>query len=186
MKEKEPDNIVQRVQESYRQLPVVTKTLNDASDKLNASVKRLETFFKKNPIGVASWVNFHASESPDGSHYYKEQVGYAKVDNKWGLAIRTIRGNEIDGDEDVNAWAFNESARGLRVRAVPKLPELLEQLVKDASEMVGEVNEQIKAVDFLSATLEDTAVPAEPPATQVNALKLPIRPMTPKTNGGKP
>ena len=151
------DDLVQRVQNSYRQLPVVATSLNNESDKLNASAKRLETILRKHPIGVASWVHFAESRSQDGMHYSFQDVGFAKLNGKWGLAIRTVSGtlSPFD-DDDVETWMFNEAPRGLRVRAVAKLPELLEQLVKDATEMIAEVTEQVMAVDFLADALEST------------------------------
>jgi hypothetical protein len=173
------DDLVHRVQHSYRQLPVVATSLNAESDKLNASAKRLEAILKKHPIGVASWVHFADDSSPDGMRYSFEDVGFAKVNGKWGLAIRTVSGDVRVDDDDVETWMFTEAPRGLRVKAVAKLPELLEQLVKDATEMVGEVTEQIKAVDFLSDALESLpeATPAEHHQQAIRAAR--------SGNGGK-
>jgi hypothetical protein len=157
------DDLVRRLQDSYRKLPVVATSLNTESDKLNASVSRLETLFKKHAIGVSSWVTFNDYGSDDGSRYACDDVGFAKINGKWGLAIRTISGSEIDpNSEKCEEWAFNESPRRLRVRAVSKFPELLEKLIKDGNEMVGEVSKQVHAVDFLTDALE--AIASQNPA----------------------
>jgi hypothetical protein len=59
--------------------------------------------------------------TPDGMCYYYEQVGFAKINGKWSLAIRTVDGDVRD-DDDIESWPFNEAPRGLRVKAVYKLP----------------------------------------------------------------
>ena len=119
------DDLVRRLQNSYRQLPLVATSLNTESDKLNASVTRLETLLKKHPIGVSSWVSFN--ESSDGNRYSSDEVGFAKINGKWGLAIRSVSGHmQYPDSEECETWPFNESPRRLRVNAVSKFPELLE------------------------------------------------------------
>ena len=178
------DDLVRRLQDSYRQLPVVATSLNTESDKLNASVSRLDALLKKHPIGVSSWVSFSERSSfPNGHQYWSDDVGFTKINGKWGLAIRSVSGDVTDPDgEECTEWHFNESPRGLRVRAVSKFPELLEKLIKDGKEMVGEVAAQVQAVDFLADALEATAGPSpvenrarqayrgKPPEGQVQAV----------------
>ncbi len=152
------DDLVRRLQDSYRQLPVVTTSLNRESDRLNASASRIESLLKKHPLGVSSWVSFSESNSPDGARYSSEDVGFAKLSGKWCLAIRTVSGDLRDPDgEECTEWPFGESPRRLRVRAVKRFPELLEKLVKDGTEMVKEVADQVQAVDFLADALEAIA-----------------------------
>ena len=173
------DDLVQRLQDSYRQLPVVATWLNTESDGLNVSVSRLEALLKKHPIGVSSWVSFNEnSSSPNGRYYQSDDVGFTKINGKWGLAIRSISGDVTDPDgEKCTEWHFNESPRGLRVRAVSKFPELLEKLIKDGKEMVGEVAAQVQAVDFLADALEEIAgsSPVEYRARMTNRAKRPGR-----------
>ena len=167
------DDLVQRLQDSYRQLPVVATSLNSESDRLNASAARLESLLKKHPIGVSSWVSFDdGNSSPNGNMYWSEEVGFAKINGKWGLAIRTLSGDVTDPDrEECTAWPFSESPRRLRVKAVKKFPELLEQLIKDGTEMVKEVAAQVQAVDFLADALEAMVQP--------NPVEYRARPVSP-------
>lgn len=152
----ETDDLVQRVQDSFRQIPVIASSLNLVSDKLNTSVNRLEAVLKKHPISVTSWVTFARWESPDGMFYRNNQVGFTRTNGKWGLAIRVAVGDRINGEDrnQTEQWIFNEAPRAFRVKAVSKLPDVLEQLIKDGTEMIAEVTEQAKAVDFLAAALE--------------------------------
>jgi hypothetical protein len=172
------DDLSRRVQDSFRKIPVVATSLNNASDSLNNSAKRIEAVLKKHPLGVASWVKFTDSSSADGMAYYYEQVGFAKINGRWSLAIRTVAGDERADDDKVETWPFNEAPRGLRVKAVNKLPDLLEQLVKDGNEMIQEVTKQVKAVDFLADALEAVLeLTVEKPPDKPSA-RLPLRPVT--------
>jgi hypothetical protein len=147
------DDLVKSVQESFLKLPAVAASLSNVSDSLNNSAKRIENVLKKHNLGIASWVKFTDRQWPESMSYYTEQVGFAKVSGKWCLAIKTVDG-DYHHDDDVQVWSFNEAPRGLRVKAVEKLPELLDQLVKDGNEMIQEVATQVEAVDFLAAALE--------------------------------
>jgi hypothetical protein len=170
------DDLAKRVQDSYRKIPAVAESLNSVSDSLNSSAKRVEAILKKHPLGVASWVKFTDSRSPDGECYHYEQVGFAKINGKWSLAIRTVDGDVRD-DDDIESWPFNEAPRGLRVKAVNKLPDLLEQLVKDGNEMIQEVTGQVKAVDFLADALEAVLEPEAENTTDKPPARLPLRPV---------
>jgi hypothetical protein len=172
------DDLARRVQDSFRKIPSVATSLNNVSDTLNNSAKRIEVVLKKHPLGVASWVKFTDSNSTDGLAYHYEQVGFAKINGRWSLAIRTVTGDERFDDDKVETWPFNEAPRGLRVKAVNKLPDLLEQLVKDGNEMIQEVTEQVKAVDFLADALEAVLEPTAEKSPDKPSARLPLRPIT--------
>jgi hypothetical protein len=149
------DPPVERVQDLFRQLSKVAPSLNSASDKLGKSVTRLEDRLKPLGLGVTSWVDFNISHSPNGYNYHIEELGYTRSDGKWGFAIRTRQGSEVrEEDEDVTSWAFNEAPRSLRVRAVKKIPELLEKLIKDVGSMAKSVAETADEVDLLANALD--------------------------------
>lgn len=149
--------LVERVQESYRQLSVAATTLNSASDKLGASITALDVGLKKLNLGISAWVHFSEWHYEDGFRYQYDDIGYAKIGGKWGLAIRTIAGNEADGDQDSEQWPFNESPRGFRVRAVMKIPDLFETLIKEAGEIAKTVNQRSDEVDLLTEAINAIA-----------------------------
>jgi len=151
------DALSQRVQESFLRLSSTAANLNSVSDKLNGSISNLENALRKLGLGITSWVPFTSSTSPDGFRYWYEEIGYAKVNGKWGLAIKTRDGNEASDEDDIELWPFNEAPRHLRVRAVKKIPELIDKLNKDAADIAGKVEEQISEVDFLTAAISAVA-----------------------------
>ena len=111
-------------------------------------------------LGITGWVTF-ADRSPDhdANLYDFDQVGYAKSGGKWGLSIRTWSGySEAEGSDKIEHWPFNEAPRALRVRAVAKIPALLDRLNKDAIAAAKSIAEKAGEVDQLTAAM--TAIAA--------------------------
>ncbi|MGA2593158.1 MAG: hypothetical protein ABSH32_24855 [Bryobacteraceae bacterium] len=147
------ENLAERVQRSYKLLSAVATDLNTASDRLGASVATLETLLRKLNLGVSTWVHFTKSHSENSEYYYFEDIGYTKLSGKWGLAIRTVSGAEFADQDEVDAWAFNEAPRGLRVKSIVKVPDLLDQLIKEATGMIKDINEGAAVVDLLASAM---------------------------------
>jgi hypothetical protein len=174
---------VRRIQDSFRNIPTLATSLNNVSDSLNNSARRIEAVLKKHALGVTSWVKFPDKSPRDGMTYHYEQVGFTKINGRWSLAIRTVDGDEVNGDKNVETWPFNEAPRGLRVKAVNSLPELVVQLEKDGNEMIQEVTEQVKAVDLLADALEAVLVPTAESHPDKPSARLPLRPLTSEKSG---
>src|ERR1035438_6975485 len=127
---------IERIQNAVKQFPAASATLNSATDQLGHSVGQVDSVLKKFSLGVPTWVPFYSDETQHSGYFYSEEIGYAKIGGKWGIAIRTLEGNYQDPDnERAEQWLFNDAPRLLRVRAVEGIPELLEALLKQASQM---------------------------------------------------
>ncbi|MFY9744245.1 MAG: hypothetical protein WA252_20310 [Candidatus Sulfotelmatobacter sp.] len=125
------DSLAERVKLSYLQLSDVASDLNTVSDELGKSVATIDAALKKLNLGVTVWAT--VTEWEHELDYQTEQVGYAKVGNKWGIALRIVDGNHNWPDqENVEAWLFGDGPRQLRLKAIEKLPELLKTLSEEA------------------------------------------------------
>ena len=155
-----------RVQQSYQQLSVASNILNTASDKLSKSIVELEGSLRRLGLGITSWVAFTTSHSREQMQYSFDEVGYAKSGGKWGLHIRTRSGHEGMDEDDVEQWPFNEAPRALRVRAVAKIPNLLDELVKDATAAAKNIAEKAAEVEELSAAMNTIPREAQSPQTE--------------------
>jgi hypothetical protein len=147
------DTLVERVQQTFRQLSVASTALNTISDKLGESIANLDGGLKKLNLGISSWVHFSEGSSEDGFYYSFDDVGYAKIGGKWGIAIRCVSGTQSESEDNVEQWAFNDAPRNLRVKAVVKIPDLFEKLLKDAEEITKKVASQIEEVDILTRAI---------------------------------
>jgi methyl-accepting chemotaxis protein len=159
------DSLIERVQSSYRQLSVAATTLNATSDELGKSIAELDSALKMLNLGISSWVSFNKRSSPDGVCYSYNEVGYAKIDGKWGIALSSVSGDRYNPDDDnVECWLFNDAPRALRIQAVAKIPDLLEKLIKDATETTAEVKEKAEEVHRLASAISAVVdqTPKEP------------------------
>src|ERR1700730_359701 len=126
-------SLTERVTGSIKQLSLVATDLNKASDELGKAISAIDAVLQSMNIGVPTWVKIHGGEDPyNGLDYWSRDVGYAKIDKRWGIALRTREGNYNNPDgEQCESWLFNDAPRWLRVEGVEKIPDLLDDLVKN-------------------------------------------------------
>jgi hypothetical protein len=171
------DSKIEKIQTHFKALSSVAPTLNAASDELTQAVAVLDENLKKLNVGLNAWVTFRsraAHPSLSDEEYDVDQIGYGKVDGKWGIALRHIWGNyaleEFGGE---GPWLFNDAPRELRLLGVDKIPELIEALGKEASETTKKVRETTKQVhDLAAAVAEVTNEPQT--AVVVGTGELPV------------
>jgi len=107
---------------------------------------------------VSTWVAINDGETPDGSFYWSEDIGYDKINNKWGIAIRAVSGHYQDPDnEHCESWLFSDAPRRLRIPAVAKIPDLLDKLGKETDTMAKKIKEKTEQAEQLAAIINNAA-----------------------------
>jgi hypothetical protein len=167
------DSKIEKVQFQFQALSTVASSLNSASDELTKVVSILDEALQKLNVGLTAWVAFRVRKDDEhgSGNYDLDQIGYCKVNGKWGIALRRIWGNaEFDIDNSEGAWLFNEAPREMRLDAIDKIPELIEALSNEASEITMRVQEKTLEVRKLAGAIEQIAnpgkqVPKTPPTT---------------------
>lgn len=155
------DSKVSKIQTNFQALSEVASSLNTASDELTKVVGKLDEALKKLNVGLTVWVKFADHGDPNNLSWYDcDQIGYCKVDGKWGISLRHIWGSEDwdDRNED-GPWLFNDAPREMRLRSVDKIPELIESLSKKAAETTKKIQEKTKEVGELASAIEEAAKP---------------------------
>ena len=148
------DSKTAKIQSNFKALSEVASSLNSASDELTQVVGKLDEALKKLNVGLTEWVIFDDRLPNEDMQYDCDQIGYTKVDGKWGIALRQIWGHEAYDDHKENGpWLFNDAPREMRLRSVDKIPELIESLNKRASETVKKIQEKTKEVRELAAAI---------------------------------
>src|SRR5437763_1208094 len=100
-------NLSARLRSSYTQLSSSAQSLNTASDELTKIVSSLDTGLKKLNLGIEAWVTISTGSDESGRYSYDDQLGYGKVNAKWGIAIRQLEGDELSGEERIaQEWLF--------------------------------------------------------------------------------
>src|ERR1022692_429135 len=88
----------EKVQASYKQLSLAATNLNTASDGLGKAISVWDAALQKLNLGITAWVEVSGNDhcSPDGAHWWSRDIGYAKTNDKWGIALRTAEGDHRD------------------------------------------------------------------------------------------
>jgi outer membrane phospholipase A len=131
------------VQSSFRELSNTTADLNKASDDFGAFLEALDTAFGNLKIGVTGWVSVATSydeQNPDV--YTDEQLGFDKVGQTKGLAVRIVKIDRRQGDEFEEVkerWLLTDAPRAMRLRAIDYIPQLIQALTKEAAQTAKKV-----------------------------------------------
>jgi len=141
----------------FRALSSIASSLNKSSDELTRTVGVLDGALKKLNIGLSSWVSYAhlAAEPPE---YGSDQIGYAKIDGKWGIALRRIWGDQALGSEQEDGpWLFGDAPREMRILAVDSLPQLIEALARKAFSTAERIDDKAKQVSALAVLIDEIA-----------------------------
>src|SRR5262245_3177771 len=156
------DSLNSRISSSYKQLTQAATELNAVSDELGKFVTALDAALRRLNLGIATWLRLESREDGSGN-YTKRDLGYAKIGNKWGIALRTMTGNHNDvEDSNVEEWLFNDAPRALRIESVEKLPDLFESLVKEADVATKNIRTKMERAQALATALTQQAAAATP------------------------
>jgi hypothetical protein len=145
-----------KIQTTYKQLSEVAVHLNTFSDELGKPIKVWETALKKLNLGVPAWVAI--SEGGEDPWWWDRGIGYIKLKDHWGVALRRRSGDYTHADHDEEeVWAFNEAPRWMRIDGVGKLPDLLDALLKQAEETINKLKAKITQANVLAEAISAAA-----------------------------
>ena len=94
--------------------------------------------------GVTAWMTVSKITLDENRPWAlrEERLGYDKTKGRWGLTLHLFSVDDPDGDwEEIDAWLFNDAPRSLRLRAVERVPELIEALAREATHTAERVSE---------------------------------------------
>ncbi len=140
----------------FKRLVDSAAKLNKVSDQLTTQIEQIDAALKSLNLGVAAWVTVTSTEDEDGNCVV-EELGYVRIGNRWGVALKTasgVRGEQGDGTFS----AFADAPRQLRIRAVPHIPKLIDQLSVEAEAMVAKLSPEVDEVSALALALQASGV----------------------------
>lgn len=144
----------ERVQTSFQKLAEKASHLNQVSDELTKIIDTLDAELKKLGLGISAWVTIDDDRSDDGQYWSSEELGYTKLSNRWGIALRTRSGDyNYPPDDECHEWHFSDSPRTLRIKAVDHLPTLLDELSKEAAKMASAIRTKAEIADQVVAAV---------------------------------
>jgi hypothetical protein len=142
----------ERIAAAYKRLAASAESLSFKSDEFSKQVAVLEAALKRLNLGLVAWERMRGGEDKAGN-FWSEDVGYARIGGKWGIAIRERRGNTNAGTEEIEEWLFNDAPRPLRISAIDQMPGLLNKLVTSASQTARRIEEKTAQAKSLATAL---------------------------------
>jgi hypothetical protein len=156
-----------RIAAAYRRLSKSAGNLNSASDALGKAIASADEQLHALNLGIAAWVVIAGDSDDDTETYWRKSLGYDKVGGKWGIALKDDHGHFDDpGGLSFGCWLFNDAPRSLRLEALPKLPELFEELVKQTDNTTATIETATEEAQQLADILKQLAPPPARKATR--------------------
>lgn len=143
-----------RLAAAYKRLAIVAADYKEATKEFSTPIETIERALRTLDIGVITWKKFAGDEDGYGAYWHRD-VGYARIDGEWCLAIRTVEGHVQREEDEIEEWAFNAAPSSLRIDAIDKLPDLLEQLIKNGEKTTKKLREKTGDAQQLAAALAD-------------------------------
>lgn len=108
--------------------------------------------------------------------YTIEELGYAKINGKWGIALRVRSGDgqHPEYEESVETWLFNEAARPLRLKAIKKIPELLNKLNEEAAKVTKELQAKLADAQTVAGAVQEAARGSKSSSGRARPAILPL------------
>jgi hypothetical protein len=148
----------------FSELAKSTEILHKKSDSINAIIERFQEKLLELKPGLEVWLvssplvsRKRIVESEDGDEHrileIAQELGYARVDREWTLAVREAQYNcDESGEANERVSASDPEAllgrsRRVRIEALKHFPELLRALkreVDDAIESIGSAEKFVK------------------------------------------
>jgi hypothetical protein len=151
----------ERAENSFKQLASAAQALSSASDDLSKVIRHFDASLKKLALGITVWIE--VSGTADDTQYWRNELGYAKIDGKWGIALREVTGYHLDPDDSsIEEWIYNEAPRAMRAEAVGKIPDLLEKMLQQTEETTKDLRSKIEEAAELAYVVANL-VPSPPP-----------------------
>lgn len=150
-----------KIQTHLSELTSTARTLNELSDQLTKEVEIVESALNRLGLGVRASVKVEILDrSRDGSSERWTQLSYGKSKNGWGFLIEEIQENINYPEADRwETWPFKEAPREYRIKAVNRIPDLLEELAKRANETAATIKANISMAKDLVANFPGTGGP---------------------------
>lgn len=148
-----------KLRNSLHELASCADNLNSLSDQLTKQVTEIESSINKMGIGLTASVDTEKWSDENGETYNIWRICYEKYSGKWGLTIEHLWGHEGFGEGDSETLPFKDAPREHRLRAVEKIPELIDALVKKSKDFASDISDTASYAEELAAAFTKQAVP---------------------------
>lgn len=148
----------ERVASSIKQLSTASKDLEIVANQLSGYICSIERILEHLNLRVPAW--YEMAGRKDGDYYWSRDVGYAEIDHKWRIAIRTTEGWHGSDQHSQECWVFNDAPRWMCIDAISKLPDLIDDLTKKTVDTTAKLRKKtVEAAEIASGLSEGLRAP---------------------------
>jgi hypothetical protein len=149
------------VQKSLKKLREIAPDLNKATDDAAKIVQEVETLLAKLSIGITAEVRLYERQKTKSVSEYTS-LAYCRVKGNFRIAVTVEKSTDFVDDRGCAARAWDtvsetpwaECQREAKLESFPKLPDLLEAIIKAAEEAKGKVDAAKQAVEKILSETE--------------------------------
>jgi hypothetical protein len=143
----------ERIAASFKNLAACSSDLNSAGDELNEVISTVEARLRSIKPYVSAWHTIAESSDEDGSYWHRD-IGYTKVSNTWGIALRTVEGHHSLDYDKTEVWLFKDAPRWMQIESVGKIPDLFDELIKRTQETAKKLRAKTAEARVMAAALD--------------------------------
>lgn len=120
-----------------KQLKIASTRINSSSDLLTEEIAALEATINSLNLGVSLFIEIEP---------FDLYLGYAKVNNSWGFAVKL--------DCDSEPQKLRDVRRETRIELIPFVPSLLEELISEVHTTSAAIEQAAKNLSTLRESLQ--------------------------------
>lgn len=153
--------MAKKAEVALSKLTSMSQTLSSASDQLTQHIAEIESALNDLNFGVWAWVKDDPLEveeisavDNDGQGplvHHIQQLGYGKHKGKWGFLVAS--GTQESWGTDVTITFLRDAPREIRLRAVDRIPKLLDMVAEGLNQITQETTEKVAEAREIVAAL---------------------------------
>jgi hypothetical protein len=149
----------EQISQLLSELQKSAQQLNEASDSINEIISSIEKQIIDSKVGLERWVRLNITEPTEVYDHARNKsiqreatdLGFAKLEDGWALAIRAVTYETADGEEDPvveygEQERLSRAQRALRIDALEKMPDLIKSLTLAATSKLKAISEAKKLI----------------------------------------
>jgi hypothetical protein len=142
-----------KIQANLQELTTTADVLNDLSERLTKQVAEIEAAVNKLNLGITASVEVESWADERALQWETWRLAYGKDGGKWGFLLQHLSGTRNFPEADsYEQWAFQDLSRERRLRAVEKIPMLMEALVARSKKVASELSGKLSYAQSLATS----------------------------------
>jgi hypothetical protein len=142
-----------KIQTNLQELTTTAEILSDLSDRLTKQITEIEIAVNKLNLGITANVELESWSDEKALQWETWRLAYGKDGGRWGFLLQRLSGSRNFPEADsYEQWAFQDLSRERRLRAVEKIPVLLDALVARSKKVVSELSGKLNYAQSLAST----------------------------------